>query len=798
MSRKRLRFGYVIDTEKQLYGFKAGDIITSQNPSYWHKKRVIVEGFDSTNDLCGVVEGESDLRSHPKREKDLLLLERPGWPFKVGDRVRAVRVGTNLVDTEAEIVALNPTVLDPFNEIAFLIKDTLNNMKGHDGNNGAREDWFPQSLKTGYRHDLWFANSHMLSLLSRAESDTNGNQEKTKVDDKKGELLSMEREVPEMTETMPKWLQEITVNYKAGNNCFILHGNIHDLHKDESGKLLSIYQFLAKSFDQRLVVFYSLSQGAQFANEEAEKKFRKMINKEHGQNTGQGSQDPSSAAAKASQSFNKAMSEAPLDQVLGGKSPEVLFPVFSRILAEKERIVLVVDNCHNIAPNIQSQGMAERVIVETLEYWGRNIKIKEAGNMIVLLSSFDVSLAECLRSLHSGYKSIKIPKPDHEQRFGHWESLIAENGLDFDEGVDSNLLGRITNGLSLRDIGQICSLTKVRRLNLSVSAVKSRKREILKSEFGDLIKIKDPEYGFKYFGGKENAKEYMMEIRDNISKGILRRVPMGLLASGPPGTGKTFFFECWAHECGFNFVHIENPRNMWVGKSEENMLKIFAALDDIAPVVVIEDEADQSEAPRDMPNGDSGVSSRLRKMKFEFCSDPARRGKVIWVRISNRADLIDIAYKRKGRTDDSIPFILPMEGEHEDIFKVMFARYDIPTDISDFSEYANKVAQKIYCAGADIEWMVREADQYAGRENKDKVEEVHLLKAIDDWEMSTDPLEIDRQTIQAICGSSKRLRPANWEDILTAARTRLGIINHVQSGAKQAQSIHSDFGKIGH
>ena len=237
-----------------------------------------------------------------------------------------------------------------------------------------------------------------------------------------------------------------------------------------------------------------------------------------------------------------------------------------------------------------------------------------------------------------------------------------------EDGLNTQSLGRITSGLSLVQIDNIYSLAKAHNASISLGLIKKRKQEILEQEFGDRVKVKIPEWGFDYFGGKENVKEYLLEVRDNILKGVWRRVPMGILASGPPGTGKTFLFECWAYECGFNFVKIENPRNMYVGESERIMAGIFSALDDLAPVVVVEDEADQSETSRDMPSGDSGVSNRLRQMKFEFCSDPKRRGKVIWVRISNRDDLIDAAYKRKGRTDDNIPFVLPTSVEYEQYF----------------------------------------------------------------------------------------------------------------------------------
>lgn len=593
-----------------------------------------------------------------------------------------------------------------------------------------------------------------------------------------------------MDRRMPDWLSELILKQKAGiAHFFILWGNIYDWQGDTQGKYVSLYQYLAEIFKQReLVMFYSISSGLQFANSEMEEAFREQYLSPNvsplsvsSSNSNTGGQ--LSAVQQARQGFQQ---NIPLEQVIG-KSPERVLPLLERVLVDSSedkdeeeqskdtRKVLIIDFAHNVAPAqiAANQNVDDRVNIETIERWTRDNRIKDNGNLVLLLTPHLASLADSLRSSQSSAEIIRIPKPDEQGRIARWQFHQQNNGVVIEEELTPEVLGRITNGLSLRQIDSIYQLAKSQRTPLSLELIRTKKQEILQTEFGNRIKVSIPQWGFDYFGGKKNIKEYMIELRDNILRGITRRVPMGILASGPPGTGKTFFFECWAHECGFNFVEITNPRSMWVGQSEEIMEQIFAALDDLAPVVVIEDEADQSETPRDVPNGDSGVSNRLRQMKFKFTSNPKRRGRVIWVRISNRDDLLDSAYKRKGRTDDNIPFILPSADEYPAIFAVMFKRYEIPTDITDFKPFAKKVAERIYCTGADIEWMVLEADKYASREGKDKVQKEHLFQAIEDWEMDLNPADIDQQTILAIQGSSKRLRPENWQAILKKAEKRL-------------------------
>jgi len=602
---------------------------------------------------------------------------------------------------------------------------------------------------------------------------------------------------------IPEWLQTLFLKQKAGTaHLFVLWGNIHDLVRTMDGDYVTLYQYLADIFEQRdLVMFYSLSAGLQFATADMEKIFRSRYlgqGSRPAQTGNTGNQAPrSGVVAAATAGLQSSMSaNAPLSQLIGDRPEQALrfleVPMTEQDTEDKKapRKAMIINSAQNIAPNdISGHNASDRINVEILERWSRDESIREAGNIVIMITPTLASLSEHLRGSQSGACAIRIRKPNEEERTSRWEHNLGSNGVKVEDGLRSDVLGRITNGMSLFQIDGIYREAKADQTPISLDLIKARKQAILEAEFGDRIRVKVPQWGFSLFGGKEGVKNYMLEIRDNITSGMTRRVPMGILASGPPGTGKTFFFECWAYECGFNFVEITNPKEMWVGKSEENMERIFAALDDLSPVIVVEDEADQSEPPRDAPDGSSGVNPKLRQMKFQFTSDPRRRGKVIWVRISNRDDLIDAAYKRKGRTDDSIPFILPGTSEYPEIFRVMFERYGIPTDVGDFAPFAEKVAEKAYCTGADVEWMVLEADKYAGRAGQDTVSAEYLYQAIDDWEMDLDPRVIDHQTILAIKGSSKRLRPDNWQEIMAEAQGRLQE-GYVGSGNAVFPGVH--------
>jgi len=603
------------------------------------------------------------------------------------------------------------------------------------------------------------------------------------------------------------WQDELIKQLALGRNMFILWGNTGDMQKNRKGEYATIRQYLVEEYlRQRMVIFYSISTGIQFVNTDMENIFRQEYL------SGNQGAAPANAAQRVAQGLHQGMvTSASIDQLVGGKTPEVVLPLLAKVMENSLEVsrlnkdtvkklnisgsilkkAIIVDFAHNLVPaSSVHQSIQDRIIVETLENISRSQEVSATGNVMILITPNLVDLADPLRSTQTNIPAIRIPKPNEEERTKFWSDLIQQNHIKVEEGINAKVLGIDTSGLSIWQIRSIYEDARYGKLPITLSMIKEEKRKILEKEFGDRVKIKIPTRGFKYFGGKKKVKEYLLEIRDNILRGMLRRVPMGILAAGPPGTGKTFLFECWAYECGFNFVEIQNPRNMYVGNSEANMQRMLACLEDLAPVIVVEDEADQSEGSRDALSGDSGVSNRLRQKKFEFCSRPDIRGRVIWVRISNRPDLIDSAYKRKGRSDEIIPFVPPSRDEYPEIFKVKFSHYEIPTEIRDFSIFIEKVAEKKYVTGADIEWMTLESDKIAAREGSDLIKAVHLFRAIDEWENSIDPNEINRQIILSIEGSSRNMRPENWEDILKCAKRELGDAYQISKG-----SIHPEFRK---
>ena len=190
----------------------------------------------------------------------------------------------------------------------------------------------------------------------------------------------------------------------------------------------------------------------------------------------------------------------------------------------------------------------------------------------------------------------------------------------------------------------------------------------------------------------------------------------------------------------------------------------------LAPVIVMNDEADLGEANRDAPKGDSGVSERIMQTWMRFLSDPRIRGRVLMINCTNRPDRMDAAMKRSGRSDDRIAILMPSVNELEAIFQVMFKRYKIPMSISNFRPFAQMT---LGFSGADVEAITLKSFRFAGEQDKKKVDETALHEAIEDFIPSASQSEIDLMTLLAISeSSSRRLLPVNTREIVQAIKIR--------------------------
>jgi len=484
---------------------------------------------------------------------------------------------------------------------------------------------------------------------------------------------------------LPSWAEDLRRRYLRNEAVlFVLHGNVHDLVLVD-GALKPLTEFLTEVFwkDVRdTVAVYNLATGVRFAKK-----------------------------AKEAEAQAELMREAPREKALAG---------LERLLVTSRRVGVVVEYAETIAPagDPSFQGDLDRASIVTLHRWSFLPQIEKQDNVVLLVAEnlaelspklvsnpkvavVDVPMpdretrraaarivdsrlsekeAERYADLTAGLKLLQIeailapPPPAEEDRTEREAFIAGLLGTAPDAAERAKKLSQLTAGLTRDEIRALlapgaadpavaAAADAAERARKEVDRLISRrKREILERECFGLVEFVEPGHDFSVVGGMDEVKKDLLVLADNIREGRRSRVPMGMLFTGPMGTGKTFVAEAFAKECGLPTIKLKNFRSKWVGATEGNLERILTVIKAIGQVVVIIDEGDRAFGNTD-GEGDGGTSSRVIARIKEFMSDTSNRGRILFLVMTNRPDKLDVDLKRAGRLDRKIPFLYSQEPE---------------------------------------------------------------------------------------------------------------------------------------
>src|SRR5438270_10541659 len=351
--------------------------------------------------------------------------------------------------------------------------------------------------------------------------------------------------------------------------------------------------------------------------------------------------------------------------------------------------------------------------------------------------------ADRYAEITAGLKAIQIiailtPAPRSESEAAEREEFIANLLGGSDAKERAKKLASLTSGLGQEEIVKLLA-PGAQPVERAVAdrgdkarqevdrLIASRKREILERECFGLVEFVVPGFGFEVVGGMEEVKKDLLVIAGSIRDGETARVPMGILFTGPMGTGKTFVAEAFAKECGLTTIKLKNFRSKWVGATEGNLERILSVIQAIGQIIVIIDEGDRAFGGTD-GDGDGGTSSRVIGRIKEFMSDTENRGRVLFILMTNRPDKLDVDIKRAGRLDRKIPFLYPQTGE--EVVNVLHAQYrknKVKAEV-DPAEEKRLAAGIVGYSNADIEAIVMLANDYSGDAPVKTDDLAHALK----------------------------------------------------------------------
>ncbi|MEO8023093.1 AAA family ATPase [Polaromonas sp.] len=305
-----------------------------------------------------------------------------------------------------------------------------------------------------------------------------------------------------------------------------------------------------------------------------------------------------------------------------------------------------------------------------------------------------------------------------------------------------------------------------------------RKRELIEKECAGLIEFVEPKHGLSAVGGADHITGELMEIAQNLKRGDKRLTPMGLLAVGPMGAGKTFVIKAFLKEAGLSAVALKNFRSKWVGSTERNLERVLATVKAMGPIAVLIDEGDRSFGNGGSEGGDDGTSSRVIARLKEFMSDTENRGVVLFVMLTNRPDKLDTDIKRPGRLDRKIPFFYcETRQERAAVVATVIRRYD-GTSSFDMPALETLCESLAGYSNADLEAMTLLGLEFKAREDSLSFMEA-LAKARDDFMPPQEKDMIEFMELLAVSETSRRS--------LLPERFRKMAVSDIQKNLREAR-----------
>ena len=614
---------------------------------------------------------------------------------------------------------------------------------------------------------------------------------------------------------LPAWAEDLRRRYLRGEaSMFVLHGNVYDVALC-GRRMMALTEFLTDVLlkdSKETIAVYNVATGARFSK--------------------------------------RTTGVTGLEDLLLATEKEKVFAAFERLLIGSTKTAVIMEYAEAIAPagdpNFQSE--SDRAAVVTLHRWSSLPEIERGDNVVLLISENLTELApklisnpkvavvevpmpdhatrleaarladsrltdkDCERyaGMTAGLKAIQIasiltPQPSAEEELADREAFITGLlGGGADAAGRAHKLAALTSNMNRDEIKELVAPTattpapdpdlptpyELARKEAD-RLIAKRKREILERECFGLVEFVEPAHGFDVVGGMEEVKKDLLVIAESIREGRTSRVPMGILFTGPMGTGKTFVAEAFAKECGLTTIKLKNFRSKWVGATEGNLEKILNVIRAIGQVVVIIDEGDRAFGNTD-GEGDGGTSSRVIARIKEFMSDTSNRGRILFLVMTNRPDKLDVDLKRAGRLDRKIPFLYVQTAEEvELVAKALLRKNKIKTDV-DLATIRDGFSSKLVgYSNADIEAVLLLANEDAARESAGDgqestgdppVLEQHFLRAAVDYFPSRDVELLDYMELLAVFeSSSRRLLPAKYanltpEDLDTRLRHLRAIV----------------------
>ena len=444
----------------------------------------------------------------------------------------------------------------------------------------------------------------------------------------------------------------------------------------------------------------------------------------------------------------------PFRQQGGNQSLHLFTPVLRN---NNTKVVLFVQYADLLAPTSEGSVFLQseqQVVLETLHRWGSDDAIKQAQNIVILIS-YEGGINSLLT--RSGvYQPIQIALPNEATRQEFINLMIntTKEGhtkyASLEEGFDSEEMSRVSNGLRLTDIEAL-----LRAKSESVIArkdIQAVKSNTIREMAGGLVEVIEPQEGFEAIAGLPSVKEYFQFLKWMFQNGS-PAVPYAMILAGVPGSGKSKLCGTLAKELNLPLLILRNLHGPFVGQSEANLERVLKIVESMSPCVIVIEEIDQGIGQRGTGHsGDSGTTNRMSQRFWEALgSSEKNRGKNLWIGTSNRPDLLDMAML--DRFQVIIPFLHPTPNEVIQLIPVLAQQVKrglaADVNLNNIAQMDNLYLPTVRGLIEVISVAAQRAD-YESNKIGSTIYQKHLSEAALDYKITYDPIQHEHIALKAV------------------------------------------------
>lgn len=357
---------------------------------------------------------------------------------------------------------------------------------------------------------------------------------------------------------------------------------------------------------------------------------------------------------------------------------------------------------------------------------------------------------------------VEVPSPDLEHRkyFISWFKRNHPEGENLKLWSSQTHLAELTAGLSLQALMQLLKGAAYARETLRSGDVVAKVEAFIRSQLGeDVVEFHKPEHTLKDVVGNRRLRAFLKEQFIPRVKNTGKGAITGAVVGGALGAGKTFIFEAVAGELGIVVLVLKNLRSKWFGETDVVFERLRRVLEALGKVLIFVDEADTQfgGVGADTHETERRLTGKLQAMM----SDTKLRGRVVWLLMTARVNLLSPDLRRPGRAGDLIIPVLDPEGEDQEEFVRWVLKAAGSKPSAQLVERVRGITQGYSAAAFDA---IRRELQAAGETNE--LSEDSILETIEN-RLPADIEDTRRmQTLEALLNCTHRqLLPEGIEDV---------------------------------